>query len=387
MKNDLRLFSGILGGGQLAWLLNLSAKKFGIRTRVWDPAADASGFREATDVHCSTWDAGASLEGFCRDLDMCTLEWESIPAKILNQISASGLPLMPSAEAVEVSSSRILERQLFTYLGFGLAPWMLIDSAKALTDETWKSFWERSGADSAFLKQDHGGYDGKGQTRLSRNSNVEDAIRFFNSANSKGIVEAKVDLAFEISVIAARNRSGQISILGLFENEHENGILRVSRLVADHDERFDRGLAMDMMKRLLSETQYVGTAALELFVDKSGKIFANEWAPRVHNSGHVTLDTYEESQFDFHWRALADLEFPENPVTRKGLMVNVLADDFSGDVGFTKSAILEATDPMPFLALYLRSEELSAVRRVVPYDYGKSQLKPGRKMGHLNVLF
>lgn len=386
-KIDLGLLAGVLGGGQLAWLLGLSAKKFGIRTRVWDVSPDVSGFRSATERHASPWNTSKGAETFCKGLDLCTLEWESIPLTLLAEVEATGVPLHPSRFAVQNSSSRILERELFSKLGFGLAPWLAVQSPESLSDNTWSEFWGRGTFDKVFLKHDRGGYDGKGQIRLGRDATVEDAQNFFKLGDARGIMEAHADLAFEVSVIGARDTQGRIEILGLFENEHENGVLRVTRLVEDADARFDQAQARAMMTALLETTQYVGVAALELFVEKSGQILANEWAPRVHNSGHVTLDTHAESQFDWHWRALTGIGFVDNPVTRVGVMVNVLADDLTGEVSHTRSAILEATDPMPFLALHLRDTELRRVRRVEPYDYGKKDLKPGRKMGHLNVLF
>ncbi len=385
MKTNLSLLAGILGGGQLAWMLNLSGQKFGIRTKVWDTSFGASGFRAASEIHCSPWDSQKGVEGFCKGLDFCTLEWESIPLTLLEKIEFSGTKLMPSMSAVKNSSSRILERELFTRLGFEMAPMMFVRAEQPLTESMWKSFWSNLQYDRAFLKHDRGGYDGKGQTGVNVGTPLDVVTDFFSLGDSQGIIEAHADLDFEISVIAARNRSGKIAVLGFFENHHVNGVLRVSRVSVD-DKRYDRAKAIAMMKSLLQATDYVGVAALELFVEKSGKILANEWAPRVHNSGHVTLDVFEESQFDFHWRALADLEFPENPVKRKGVMVNVLGDDLTGEPSFTRKAILEGADPMPFLARHLKPEELRAVRTVVPYDYGKKEIRPARKMGHLNVV-
>ncbi|HVJ64444.1 MAG TPA: ATP-grasp domain-containing protein [Bdellovibrionota bacterium] len=384
MISNLDLKAGILGGGQLAWMLNLSAQKFGIHTRVWDPARGASGFRAAGEIHSSPWDSPTGVEVFCKGLDFCTLEWESIPLSLLEAVEASGTPLMPSSHAVRSASSRILERELFTRLGFATAPMLYVKSPGSLSEDVWQSFTGDAPFTKVFLKHDRGGYDGKGQSRIEASSSVRIVRDFFSLGDSRGIIEAQADLAFEVSVVAARSASGNFAVLGLFENQHENGVLRVTRLARAGS--FDHLRAVQMMESLLSDTDYVGVAALELFVEKSGKILANEWAPRVHNSGHVSLEVFEESQFDFHWRAVANLKFPENPAKHRAVMINVLGDDLTGEPSFTRRDILEGADPKPFLAKHLRPEELRAVRKVLPYDYGKKDIRPGRKMGHLNVI-
>jgi 5-(carboxyamino)imidazole ribonucleotide synthase len=385
MKTNLKLRAGILGGGQLAWMLNLSAQKFGIQTRVWDTSFGASGFRAATEIHCSPWDSEKGAQGFCRDLDFCTLEWESVPESLLQKIIETGTLLMPTALAVKSASSRILERELFASLGFDVAPMLFVKSPEELTDEVWNSFWNSLNADHIFLKHDRGGYDGKGQICLPRGTDSATARDFFALGDERGIIESRADLDFEVSVIAARSRSGKIAVLGIFENHHEGGVLRVSRLASKDQVNHVQILAM--INSLLQSTDYIGVAALELFIEKSGKILANEWAPRVHNSGHLSLDLFEESQFDLHWRALADLDFIPNPQKREGLMVNVLGEDLTDQPSFSRKCLLEAADPLPFLARHLKPDELRRVKRVIPYDYGKKEARPGRKMGHLNVLF
>lgn len=386
-KIDLKLKAGILGGGQLAWLLGLSAKKYGISTRVWDVEPGASGFRSASEIHCASWDAERNLAVFCKGLDFCTLEWESVPQGLLMAIESSGLNVFPSSRAVKQASSRILERGLFASLGFDLSPWMAVSSPESLTQKSWDDFWNLGDFKKVYLKHDRGGYDGKGQMVVDRHADLEDVKNFFRLGDSRGIIEAGVDLSFEASVIGARARSGKVSVLGFFENHHENGVLRTTKILSHTDKRIDASQLKSMISDLLTKTNYVGVAALELFVDKSGNVFANEWAPRVHNSGHITLDTHKESQFDWHWKAISDLEMAECDPIKNGVMVNVLAEDLGDGSLLSRASLLDAKDPFPFLSKHLSKAEIGKIKKVIPYDYGKSQLKPGRKMGHLNVLF
>lgn len=339
---------GILGGGQLGRMLAVAASRLGYRAHIFEPGA-----APAADVaHAWTragYDDTDALSRFAAGCDVITFEFENIPASALDLLSRSA-PLFPDRRALEVSQDRLAEKTFLSGLGLQTAPFAAVEgpdgigAALAVTGIP------------AILKTRRFGYDGKGQARVSEARLAPEALARLGGATA--IAEGVVAFAREISVVAARGRDGRIAAFDPGENVHTNGILATTTVPA----ALPAGLATDAVliaSRILTALDYVGVMGVELFVTDTGLI-VNEIAPRVHNSGHWTQAGCAVDQFEQHIRAVAGWPLGDGTRHANVVMENLIGEDIA------------------------RAPALAAEPGVQLHLYGKSEVRAGRKMGHVN---
>lgn len=337
---------GVLGAGQLALMLAEAApalrRKLPEGPVVEVICAGAPGDcaeRVAPLIETDLTDA-ASVHRFAEQVDLVTVESENIDAAVLQ-----GLNLFPNARAVGIAQDRWLEKNFFRECGIGTAPFAAVDSVEDL---------QRAMAQlglPAILKTRRLGYDGKGQVRLAHAK--EAAAAWVEVGEVPCILEGMVQFSSEVSLLAARNAQGEIAFYPLTENHHREGILRTS--IAPCECAQLQPLAEGYLRELLEKLSYVGVLAVEFFV-VDGALLANEMAPRVHNSGHWTIEGAASSQFENHLRALLDLPL--------------------GSTASEPTVMLNCIGSMPSV------EETARFSEVFRHDYGK-EARPGRKVGHL----
>ena len=348
---------GILGAGQLGRMLAIAALKLGLRTHIFAPDAEAPAYDAAAARTIAGFDDEEALARFAASVDIVTYEFESLPTETV-EFLATRVPVRPGARALAVTQDRLMEKAFLRDLGLKTAPFVGVEDAGALV---------RAVAElgrPAILKTRRFGYDGKGQALIREGSNVAAVHRALGSAPM--ILEGFVVFEREVSVVAARSLEGDIAAFDLSENEHERHILARSRAPA----RIAAETEVEAQKiatRILEALDYVGVLAVELFVtrDRQGRegLVVNEVAPRVHNSGHWTLDGAQTSQFEQHIRAIAG--WPLGAPTRRGRveMHNLIGEDAED----WRDILAQ-----PDLCLHL---------------YGKLEIRPGRKMGHVTRVF
>jgi 5-(carboxyamino)imidazole ribonucleotide synthase len=344
---------GILGGGQLGRMLALAAARLGFDAAILSPEPNAPASRVAMMSIVAAYDDAQALADFARRCDVVTYEFENVPAAAVEALMAVGAEVAPGARALATAQDRVAEKSFFQSIGAPTAEFAAIDTAADIGPAL-----ARLGA-PALLKTRREGYDGKGQAWVKGH---EDAAAAFAAIGGvPAILEAKVPFVREVSVIAARTRSGETAAYPLAENQHENGILR--RSVAPAPASAATAAEADRIARLLLDRlDYVGVIGVEMFELGDGHLVVNEIAPRVHNSGHWTADACEVDQFEQHIRAVAG--WPLGPTTMLAAveMLNLLgaeADDW---------------------------EKLAADPTARIWLYGKRGSAPGRKMGHVNRL-
>lgn len=301
---------GILGGGQLARMIALAGYPLGLKFIVLDPDSNA-GAGGLSEHLLGAYDDPALLAELAQKADVVTYEFENVPAHVAEFLSSHTL-VYPPAGALAVAQDRLLEKNFFRELGIGTAPFAAVDS---LTD------LQAAMADigyPAILKSRRMGYDGKGQAVLRSEADLAPAWDSMQGAAA--IVEGFVDFQREVSIIAARSPSGEIAYYPLSENRHRGGILRIAEC---RDKDPAQSQAEDYVRRLLEKLDYVGVVALELF-DAGGALLANEFAPRVHNSGHWTIEGSETSQFENHLRAILNLPLGSTAPRGYAAMVNFI---------------------------------------------------------------
>jgi 5-(carboxyamino)imidazole ribonucleotide synthase len=336
---------GIIGGGQLGRMLALSGHPLGMHFVFLDPAPDACA--AALGEHlCADYSDHPHLRMLADEVDVVTFEFENAPADTIAFLSQF-VPVYPAAEALRTARDRWLEKNLFRELQIPTPAFANIESQTDL---------EQAVANiglPAVLKTRQLGYDGKGQKVLRGASDVIDA--FAALGNVPCLLEGFVDFSGEVSLIAVRGRGGETQFYPLVHNTHRDGILRLSIASTNHPLQ---NLAEDYARRVLDKLQYVGVLAFEFF-EIDGGLTANEIAPRVHNSGHWTIEGAECSQFENHLRAIAGLPLGSTAKVGESAMVN-----FIGSV--------------PPLA------ELAALQYCHAHIYAK-EFKPGRKVGHATL--
>ena len=340
---------GILGGGQLGRMLSVAAARLGFTCHIFDPGPNPPAGQVAARVTTAPYDDSAALESFARSVDVITFEFENIPTSALDTIEAIA-PVRPNRRALAISQDRLSEKTFLNGLGLATAPFAPVEDAATL-DAALAQI-----GTPAILKTRRFGYDGKGQARLEAPGDAGPALAAMNGAPA--ILEGLVDFEREISVIGARGADGQVACFDPGENVHENGILRTTTLPA----RISRAQATDAVLiagRVLNALDYVGVLGVELFVTPAG-LLVNEFAPRVHNSGHWTQDGCLIDQFEQHIRAIAGWPLGDGKRHSDIEMINLIGADIA------------------------RVPELARDPAVALHLYGKAETRPGRKMGHAN---
>jgi 5-(carboxyamino)imidazole ribonucleotide synthase len=338
MMNKARPRIGILGAGQLALMLAEAGNLLDVDVVCAGQPGDCA--EQVAKVIAVDLDDAASVASFAAQVDLVTIESENIHADVLQNLN-----LYPNARAVGIAQDRLMEKRFFQACGIGTAPFAPVDSL----DDLMRAM-ETTGL-PAILKTRRMGYDGKGQVRLR---SLEDAAGAWEEIGGVPcILEGMVNFQMEVSLIAARGRSGDVVFYPLIENRHREGILRTS--IAPYVDEDLQRQAEGYLKALLEKLDYVGVLAVEFFV-VGRTLLANEMAPRVHNSGHWTIEGSETSQFENHLRAIAGME-----------------------LGSTKSrptVMLNCIGAMP------SEKETALFPDLFRHDYGKEG-RPGRKVGHL----
>jgi 5-(carboxyamino)imidazole ribonucleotide synthase len=347
---------GILGAGQLGRMLAISALKIGLRCHVYAPEAEAPSHDAAHARTVAPYEDREALRAFAEACDLITFEFENVPTATVEFLEELK-PVRPSPRALSVAQDRLSEKSFLRELGLQTAPFLDVPDAGALIRAV------REIGRPAILKTRRFGYDGKGQTMIREGSDLGAVHRALGAGQM--ILEGFVAFEREVSVIAARSLEGAIAAYDLCENEHERHILartRVPARVAASLEPEARSIAAQILEGL----DYVGVIGVEMFCarapDGAERLIVNEIAPRVHNSGHWTIEGAETSQFEQHMRAIAG--WPLGSTTRRGVveMRNLIgeeADDW-------RDILAE-----PDMSLHL---------------YGKMQARPGRKMGHVTRI-
>jgi 5-(carboxyamino)imidazole ribonucleotide synthase len=338
---------GVVGAGQLGQMLALAGYPLALSFRFLDSSADSPGARVAPIV-TGAFDDVASLRQLASDVDLITYEFENVPVAALQEVA--GLrPCHPPVDALRVSQDRLLEKELFGRLGIPTPPFRTVDSLAGL-----EAAVAAIGL-PAVLKTRRLGYDGRGQRVLKRRADVAPAWEALGSVPL--ILEGFVTFDREVSIVAARSTTGETRAYPLALNTHREGILRVTVAPA-RDARLQRA-AERHLHRVMDHFGYTGVLTLEFFVER-GRLVANEMAPRVHNSGHWTIEGAVTSQFENHLRAILGLPLGETAAVGHAAMVNFIG-------------------AMPDAARVL------ALPGVHHHDYGKAP-RPGRKLGHATVV-
>ena len=342
---------GILGGGQLARMMALAGAPLGLRFLVMDTAADACAGQFAPLLVGDYRDESALAE-FASKVDVATFDFENVPAESAEWL-ASRVPVFPNPRALAVAQDRLVEKSLFRELGIPVGAFADVGGLDALRSEV-----DRLGG-ACILKTRRLGYDGKGQFRIKSPADVDAAWQALGAqAGTVGlIVEAFIPFERELSVVAVRGRDGEFRTWPLTENWHVDGVLSASLAPAQVDAVLAEA-AYAHARRLAESLDYVGVFALELFY-RDGELLANEMAPRVHNSGHWTIEGAETSQFQNHLRAVLGLPLGETRTLGHACMLNWI-----GEMPDAASVLQEAGGHW--------------------HDYGKEP-RAGRKVGHATL--
>ncbi len=336
---------GILGAGQLARMIALAGYPLGLEFIFLDPSVDACANTLGEHLY-GDYNDPVLLAELAERADVVTYEFENVPAQVAQYLSEH-TRVYPPAKALEIAQDRWIEKNFFLELGIPTPKFALVDSLEDL-----KQAMSALGY-PAILKTRTQGYDGKGQSLLKAEADLNSAWELVQGLPA--IVEAFVPFSREVSIIAARSVSGSVAFYPLSENLHKGGILRIAESRTNDPMQAQ---AEDYISRLFNALDYVGVLALELF-QVEGQLIANEFAPRVHNSGHWTIEGAETSQFENHLRAILDLPLGSTAAVGKAAMVN-------------------------FIGGLPETEDVLAIENAHLHLYGKS-LRKGRKVAHVTV--
>ncbi len=339
---------GIVGGGQLGRMLAMRAARLGYRCVVLSPEAGCPASHVATHLHADYEDE-AALASFAACVDVVTFEFENVSERGLARL-ASLVPVRPSPDVLRISQDRVAEKSFLNAAGLPTADWLAVDAASLGALRL-----------PAVLKTRRLGYDGKGQA-VARTP--EEAAASLARLGGGGLIgEALVDFALEMSVIVARGLDGSMRAFDAVENRHRGGILDVTLAparVTDEIASEARRLAL----RTADAIGIVGLLAVEMFVDRDGRVLVNEIAPRPHNSGHWTIDACAVDQYEMQIRAVCGLKLPAASRHSDAVMRNLIGPEGIGEW-----------------------DALLGQEGAIVHHYGKSEAKPGRKMGHVTYLF
>lgn len=347
---------GILGGGQLARMLCLDARRMGFRTVVWSGTAEAEPTERVADVLIKkNFEDLQAREDFCSQVDFVTVEFENIPLETLKAVEAVK-PLYPSAQSIEVTQHRSREKTFLRENGIPCAPFAFVDSLESL-----EAAYREIGP-VGVLKTAAFGYDGKGQVKLTDASQLKDA--WLEVDGQPSVLEGFIDFQCELSVLVARGEGGECRAFAPAENGHRHHMLDLTivpaRVSGDTIQQAE-AIALDLVEKL----DYRGLLAVEFFVEKSGRVIVNEMAPRPHNSGHFTMNGCVTSQFEQQLRAVCGLPLGSVEMLSPSVMLNILGDMWTPDLDVDLIFSTEGAK------LHL---------------YGKSDPGERRKMGHVNFV-
>ena len=339
---------GIIGGGQLGSLLSTAANKIGIQTVVLSDDSEAPAKEFSNKFIYGNYNDENIIREFIESVDIITYEFENIPYNILKQISMKK-SVLPNAEINKLIQNRFTEKNFLNKINIATTNYELIKNIEDLN--------KNKNLIPGLLKTTTFGYDGKGQYKLNSIQDINGNIDF----DKEYILEKLVNLKKEISVIITRFGKQKYEIYEPIENLHEDQILKFSKIPADISEQILKK-STDWAKIVAEELDYIGTLCVEFFIDKNDNLYANEVAPRVHNSGHLTINSHNISQFENHIRAVCGLEKIKTKKIHNAEMINLIGDDIS----------------------VYRKKKFKVNEFF--FDYLKKEIKNKRKMGHLTIL-
>ena len=338
---------GSLGGGQLSQMMALAGHPIGIEVSCYDTAADLSASHGGS-ITAGAWNDIDKVRAWASTCDVITYEWENVPAELVADLSTIK-PVRPAVKALATAQDRWSEKRMLTALQIPVAPFRLCQN-----EDDLKTAIKELGPD-VVVKTRTGGYDGKGQVVIRSGSSISPAVEMMNELGL--VVEQMIPFDFEASIIAARSVSGGVATYPPTLNTHHLGILRTS-VVDTGLSHHQANEASEFVRKIVEELDYVGVIALEMF-SVGGRLLANEIAPRVHNSGHWTIEGAETSQFENHLRAVAGLPLGSTAARCPAAMINIIG---------------KAPNVM----------EILSVAGASLHTYQKAP-REGRKLGHVTV--
>ncbi len=347
---------GVLGGGQLGRLFVMAAQQMGYRVTVLDPSADSPAGRTADEFICADYADHTALDTLSSQCAAITTEFENIPAESLRRL-VEFANVSPDAQSVAIAQNRVLEKQFLVDSGFAVAPFEVIKQQQDIATPDIAHLLP------GLLKVSQFGYDGKGQKSVADQKELSAAYAQLNQPVC--VLEKFMPLKIELSVVVARGFDGELTTFPVSENQHVRGILDISIVPARISSQLARQ-AQDMACLVVEKLQYQGVLCVEFFVLQDDTLLINEIAPRPHNSGHYSLNACITSQFEQQVRTLCGLPLGETTQHSAAVMVNILGDAWQNGA------------PNWNLVLQHPSAKL--------HVYGKTEARPGRKMGHFTVL-
>ena len=347
---------GVLGGGQLGRMFAIAARRMGYRVHTFSPDDDSPAGQVADLEVTASYEDLDALRTFARGVEVVTFEFENVPIEAIDAVEALA-PVRPSGAALHMAQQRAREKTFLADRGVPTAPF----APAATLDELWDAV-ARVGT-PAVIKTAAFGYDGKGQHKVTTPADVEHIWTAIG--HQEAVVEKFINLQAEISIVAARGLDGEVASFPPFENRHRHHILDLTTAPAAIAPAL-RKQAADITRTVLEALQYVGVLCVEFFVSTDGELLVNELAPRPHNSGHLTFDAATTSQFEQQVRAICGLPLGSTDIPRPAAMANLLGDLW--------------VDGEPNWAAACRFTDVKL------HLYGKTNPRPGRKMGHLTAV-
>ena len=344
---------GVIGGGQLGRMLAMAAARLGFDIAILDPDPDGPAARVGARAVVAAYDDADALKAMAESCQVVTFEFENVPAESVQRLLDQGAAVFPGPRALAISQDRVAEKTFLNSVGVPTVAFAEASSKRGATEAV------KSLGPPCLIKTRRQGYDGKGQMWIEHVADAADAYARIGS--QPAIVEAPANFMRELSAIAARGHNGEIALYPLGENHHENGILRRTSAPAEVLPATAQQ-AQQIVARIMTSLEYVGVLAVEMFELDDGRLLVNEIAPRVHNSGHWTLDGCEVDQFEQHIRAIAGWPLGPTDALAATEMVNLIGDEIEDWPRLI-------ADPTARLWLY-----------------GKGEARAGRKLGHVNRL-
>lgn len=347
---------GVFGSGQLGRMLTLEARKMGYRVHTFSPDSDTPTGQVADIETAAEYTDLDAVRSFARSVDVVTFEFENVPSAAV-EAAAEFVPVHPKGEILHTTQNRLREKNFLSDNGFPVAPFRQV----RIIEDLFRAAGEIG--TPAVLKTAGFGYDGKGQQKILSLSDIEPAFAALNG--TEAVLEAFVEFEKEVSVVCARGSDGEFVHYGVIENSHANHILDVSFAPAAVSEKV-QAEAVEISRAIAERFGYVGTMCVEFFLNPDGTLVVNEIAPRPHNSGHLTFaGPCVTSQFEQQLRAVCGLPLGSTEFYRPAAMANLLGDIWKDGEPDWAAAI--------------------ALPNVKVHLYGKSEARPGRKMGHITA--
>jgi|TARA_B110000114_G_scaffold135130_1_gene141839 5-(carboxyamino)imidazole ribonucleotide synthase len=355
MKKKIKV--GIIGGGQLGMMLAKASKKLNIAPLIYSNTKDAPAAKVAK-VYYGDFDDIKKIKKFINQVDVVTYEFENIPTKSLKIIEQL-VPIFPPIHALKITQDRVKEKKFFNDNNIPCAKTLILKKNLDL------KIIKKEISFPSIIKTARLGYDGKGQYTINNYSDLLESWNKLNKVNC--IIEEKIDIKKEISIIGARTSDGNIEVFPSFKNIHKNHILDITRIPSRTNKKTEN-LAKEHIIKILNKLKYVGVLCVEFFIDASDNLIANEMAPRVHNSGHVTIEACKTSQFEQHLRAITNNTLGKVNIIKPAVMKNLIGNDISN------------------ISQIKTKKEFFNFKKTNLHNYYKKEIKPGRKMGHITFI-